>query len=112
MGMEVLNGYLMYLSMLKDSTMVVASMEKGNKPLNKAMLPGMIMATFLIAWRNQYNLTHKTIPKSPQTMFPDDPWTSINEAKTKGLRLWVWESLKDCTEINKLMVFTYEAAER
>ncbi len=46
MHMEVLNGYLMYLPMLKDSAMAVASTEKGNKPFNKAALAGMIIATF------------------------------------------------------------------
>jgi hypothetical protein len=36
MCMEALNGYLMYLPMLKDSTMAMASTEKGNKPFTKA----------------------------------------------------------------------------
>jgi hypothetical protein len=71
MHMEVLNGYIMYLPTLKDSVMAVAFAEKGNKPFNKATLVGMIMATCPIAWRNQFNLTHKTIPKSPRTMLPD-----------------------------------------
>ena len=63
--MEVLNGYIGIMPMLKDNTSAVASMEKGNVPFNKATLAGIIMATCLVAWRNQYNLTHKTIPESP-----------------------------------------------
>ncbi len=51
--------------------MEVASTEKGNKPFNKATLVGMIMVMCLIVWRNQYNLTHKTVPESPRTMLPD-----------------------------------------
>jgi hypothetical protein len=31
----------------------------------------MIMVTCLIAWMNQYNLTHKTLPKSPRTLLLD-----------------------------------------
>jgi hypothetical protein len=31
----------------------------------------MIMASCAIAWRNQYNHTHKTILESPRTMLPD-----------------------------------------
>ena len=50
--------------------MAVVSMEKGNVPFNEATLVGMIMATCPIAWRNQYNLTHKTAPESPRTMLP------------------------------------------
>ena len=69
MHMEVLNGYILYLPMLKDSVMVEASTaEKGNIPFNKATLMGMIMATCPIVWRNQNNLTHKTVPESPRTM--------------------------------------------
>ncbi len=71
MHMEVLNGCLTYLPTLKDSAMVVASMEKGNKPYNKAMLARMVMATCPIVWRNQYYLTHNTILKSTKTMLPD-----------------------------------------
>jgi hypothetical protein len=48
MRMKVLNGYLIHLFTMKDSAMVVASTEKGNKPFNKATLMGMIMATCLI----------------------------------------------------------------
>ncbi len=71
MCMEVLNGYLMYLPTLKDSPMVVTSMEKSNKPFNKATLAGMIMATCPIMRRNQYNLTYKNSPESPRTMLPE-----------------------------------------
>ncbi len=56
--MEVQNEYLSCLPTLKDSAMVVASTEKGNKPFNKAMLTGMIMEICSIMWRNHYNLTH------------------------------------------------------
>ncbi len=71
MHMEVLNEYLTYLPTLKDRAIVVAFTEKGNKPFNKALLVGMIMATYPIAWSNQYNLTHKTIPECPRTMLLD-----------------------------------------
>ncbi len=66
MHMEVLNGYPMYLPMLKDSAMAVASTKKGNKPFSKAKHVGMIMATCPIAWRSQYNLTHKIVPSLPR----------------------------------------------
>jgi hypothetical protein len=51
--MEVLNGYISYLPMLKDSMMAGASTaEKGNIPFNKATLVGMIMATcpIVLGW--------------------------------------------------------------
>jgi hypothetical protein len=51
--------------------MVVASIKKGNKPFNEVTLAGMIMATCPIVWRGKYNLTYKTIPKSPRTI-PQD----------------------------------------
>jgi hypothetical protein len=69
--MEFLNGYLTYLPTLMDGVMEVASTEMGYKPFNEAMLTGMIMGTCLIAWRSQYNLTHKTVPKFPRTMLLD-----------------------------------------
>jgi hypothetical protein len=69
MHMEVLNGYLPCIPTLKDSVTAAASPEKGNKPFNEAMLVGMIMETCPIARRNQYNLTHKTVPESPRTLF-------------------------------------------
>ncbi len=64
MHMEVLIGHLTYLLLLKDSAMVmvVASTEKGNKPFNEATLAGMIKVTCPIAWRIQYNLTHRPFP--------------------------------------------------
>jgi hypothetical protein len=65
MHAEVLNRYLKYLPMLKDSAVAVAFMEKGSKPLNEATLVGMIVA------RNQYNWTLETIPKSPRTVLLD-----------------------------------------
>jgi hypothetical protein len=71
MRMEILNGYLMYLPTLKDSPMALASTEKNNKPFSKAALARMIMVTCSIAWSNQYNLTHKTVPKSPRTILPN-----------------------------------------
>ncbi len=71
MRMEVLIGLFTYLPMLKDSAMAVASIEKCNKPFNKAMFVGMSVVTCLIAWRDQYNLTHNTLPKSPRTMLLD-----------------------------------------
>jgi hypothetical protein len=75
-------------------------MEKGYNPFNEATLVGMIMATCPIGWGNQYNLTHKTVPKSPMTMLPD--LEDINEVFV--------EKYKEKAKANKTKVATASKA--
>jgi hypothetical protein len=51
--------------------LAVASTEMGNVPFNKATHASIILSHLPVAWRNQYNLTHKTVPESPSTMLQD-----------------------------------------
>ena len=53
------------LPKIKNSPMAVASTELGNVPFTKAMIH------LPVAWRNQYDLTHKTVPESPRDMLLD-----------------------------------------
>ena len=53
---ETMNGYISLLPMLQDSSLVVASTEKGNIPFNDATLASIILATCHIDWRNLYEL--------------------------------------------------------
>ena len=69
--MEVLNAYIGIMPTLMDSASSVASTEKGNTPFNEATLAGIFVVTCPLAWRNQYNLTHRTAPKSPSAMLTD-----------------------------------------
>jgi hypothetical protein len=56
---------------IKNSPMAVASTELGNAPFNEATHTSIILSHLLVAWRNQYNLTHKTVPESPRAMLLD-----------------------------------------
>ena len=69
--METLNKYLGMLPTIKNSPMAVASTELGNVPFNKATHASIILSHLPVAWRNQYNLTHKTVPESPRAMLLD-----------------------------------------
>jgi hypothetical protein len=69
--METLIKYLGMLPMIKNSPMAVASTELGNVPFNEATHSSIILSHLPVAWRNQYNLTHKTIPESPRAMLLD-----------------------------------------
>ena len=65
--METLNKYLRMLPIIKNSPMAVASTELGNAPFTDATHASIILSHLPVEWRNQYNLTHKTIPGSPRT---------------------------------------------
>ena len=69
--METLNKYLGMLLTIKNSPMAVASTELGNVPFTKATHTSIILSHLPDAWRNQYDLTHKTVPKSPRAMLLD-----------------------------------------
>jgi hypothetical protein len=63
--MEALNKYLVgILSTIKNSPLAVASTETGNIPFTKATHVSIILSHLPVAWMNQYNLTHSTVPKS------------------------------------------------
>ena len=59
--------YLGMLPTIKNSPMAATSTELGNIPFNNATHVSIIFSHLPVAWRNQYNLTHKTIPGSPRT---------------------------------------------
>jgi hypothetical protein len=69
--MEVLNKYLGILPTTKNSPLVVASTEMGNVPFTEATHASIILSHLPVAWRNQYDLTHKTVPESPCAMLQD-----------------------------------------
>ncbi len=46
-------------------------MEFGNVPFTKATHASIILSHLPVAWRNQYNLTHKTVSESPCTTLQD-----------------------------------------
>ena len=69
--METLNKYLGMLHTIKISPMAVASTELGNVPFTEATHESIILSHLTVAWRNQYNLTHKTVSESPRAMLLD-----------------------------------------
>jgi hypothetical protein len=69
--METLNKYLGMLPTIKNSPVAVASTELGNVPFTKATHASIILSHLPVAWRNQYDLAHKTVPKSPRAMLLD-----------------------------------------
>ena len=69
--METLNKYLGMLPMIKNSPMAVASTELGNIPFTEATHASIILSHLPLAWRNQHDLTHKTVPESPRAMLLD-----------------------------------------
>jgi hypothetical protein len=69
--MEALNGYLEILPTIKNSPLAVASTDMGNVPFTKATHVSIILSHLPVAWRNQYNLTHSTVPESPRAMLMD-----------------------------------------
>ncbi len=54
-----------------EQPMAVASTELGNVPFTKATHASIILSHLPVAWRNQYDLTHKTVLESPRTMLVD-----------------------------------------
>jgi hypothetical protein len=69
--MEVLNKYLGILPTIKNSPLAVATTEMGNVPFTEATHASIILAHLPVAWRNQYDLTHKTVPELPRAMLQD-----------------------------------------
>ncbi len=69
--MEVLNKYLGILPTIKNSPLAVASTEMGNVPFTKATHASIILPHLPVAWRNQYDLMHKTVLESARTMLQD-----------------------------------------
>ena len=69
--MEVLNKYLGILPTIKNSPLAVASKEMGNVPFTEANHASIILSHLPVAWTNQYNLTHKTVPELPRAMLQD-----------------------------------------
>jgi hypothetical protein len=59
---EKTNGYISLLPMLQDSSLAVASTERGHTPFNNATLASIVLAACHINWRNLYELNHKTVP--------------------------------------------------
>jgi hypothetical protein len=69
--MEVLNKYLGILPTIKNSPLAIATTEMGNVPFTEAIHVSIILSHLPIAWRNQYDLTHKTVPELPCAMLQD-----------------------------------------
>ncbi len=69
--MEVLNKYLGILPTMKNSPLAVSTTEVGNVLFTEATHASIILSHLPVAWRNQYNLTHKTVPESPRAMLQD-----------------------------------------
>ncbi len=68
---KVLNGYIGHLPTLHDSSLAVASTEKGNVPFNEATLASIVLSTCPTDWMNQYEMNHKTVPESTRSMLLD-----------------------------------------
>ncbi len=69
--MEVLNKYLGILPTIKNSPLAVPSREMGNVPFTEATHASIILSHLPVAWRNQYNLMHKTVLELPRAMLQD-----------------------------------------
>ena len=69
--METLNKYLGMLPTIKNSPQAVASTKFGNIPFNEATHASIILSHLPVAWRHQYDLTHKTVPESPRVILLD-----------------------------------------
>jgi len=66
--METQNKYTEMIPTIKNSLLAVASTEAGNIPFSEATHASIILAQLPVAWRNQYDLTHQTVPESPRAM--------------------------------------------
>ncbi len=69
--MGVLNDYVRYLSMLKDSPKVVPTTKNGTILFSEADPAAIILASVPMRWQNQYNLTHLTVPKLLRMLLPE-----------------------------------------
>jgi len=59
------------LPMIKNSLLAVTSTECRNIPFTEATHVSIILSQLPLAWRNQYNLTHQTVPELPRAMLQD-----------------------------------------
>jgi len=59
------------LPTIKNSPMTVAYTELGNVPFTEATHASIILSHLPVAWRNQYDLMHKTVPESSRAMLLD-----------------------------------------
>ncbi len=66
--MGVLNDYVRYLPLLKDSPKAVPTTKKGNIPFSEADLAAIMLASVPMSWQYQYNLNHSTVPESAHTL--------------------------------------------
>jgi hypothetical protein len=66
--MEALKKYLGILPTIKNSPLAVATTEMGNVPFTEATHVIIILSHLPVAWRNQHDLTHKTVPELPRAM--------------------------------------------
>ncbi len=57
--------------MLEDSTKAVSTTKKGNIPFGEADQAAIVLASILMMWQNQYNLTHLLVPKTTRALLPD-----------------------------------------
>ncbi len=57
--------------MLKDSPNAVPTTKKEKIPFSEADLAAIVLASILMTWQNQYNLTHLTVSKSTRALLPD-----------------------------------------
>jgi hypothetical protein len=69
--MGVLNDYVRHQPTLKESPKAVPTTKKGNVPFGKADLAAILLASVVMMWQNQYNLTHTTVSESTQVFLPD-----------------------------------------
>jgi hypothetical protein len=69
--MEVLNKYLGLLPTIKNSPLAVTTTEMDNVPFTEATHASIILLHLPVLWRNQYDLTHKTVPVLPCAMLQD-----------------------------------------
>ena len=69
--MEILNKYIGTFPTIKNSLLAVTSTEPGNIPFTTATHASIILSQLSLAWRNQYNLMHQTVPESPRAMLQD-----------------------------------------
>jgi hypothetical protein len=69
--MEVLNKYLGIFPTIKNSPLAVATTEMGNVPFTEATHASIILSHLPVAWRNQYELMHKTVLELPCVMLQD-----------------------------------------
>jgi hypothetical protein len=69
--MGVLNDYIRYLPMLKDSPKAVPMTKKGNIPLSECDLAAIMLVSIPMSWQNQYKLNHSTVLQSICMLLPD-----------------------------------------